>query len=331
MHEESGLRSARSLYSAAALYAGEHAGSVKEAKRKKQGKPVNVWRSRFVPQNWEPCWEEFGTRYKYSGAAPNPDIERSFVDGLLTDEDSDETDDYIKEDAMESAAGPAARPAYRRARPVRGPALMNRPAMGRKALKSRLPEDSAEAASLAACYSCMRVVAESLSRRYELWEQAQELEMQRTALDVFNRPGIKHTPMGKAIQAHMLATMASFDAEPVVSSGASTAATAGTASGGPGADTKSVAAYEGEDGIVVVAGAPAPRADAGAAVNKARGTKSMAMKSALAGAALRGAATIDLNFAPGTDSTAGGSGARDAARVRAPCSTPEDDGATDGE
>eukprot|EP00170_Pyropia_yezoensis_P001593 contig_6921_g1597 len=81
MNEDGILSSARSLYSAAAMYAAEHADAVKDAKRKKSGRAVPVRRSRFVPQNWEPCWQELRTLDKYSGAAANPDIERSFLEG----------------------------------------------------------------------------------------------------------------------------------------------------------------------------------------------------------------------------------------------------------
>lgn len=196
MNEDGILSSARSLYSAAAMYAAEHADAVKDAKRKKSGRAVPVRRSRFVPQNWEPCWQELRTLDKYSGAAANPDIERSFLEGLLSDEDSDDTDEDEEGDTMDGAAAAGAEDP--RARPVRGPALMDRPAIGRKALKRRLADDNAEAASLAACDKSMRVVAESLSRRNVLGEEAQKLEKQRMAMDFFNRPENKHTPEGVA-------------------------------------------------------------------------------------------------------------------------------------
>ncbi|KAK1857928.1 hypothetical protein I4F81_000542 [Pyropia yezoensis] len=167
---------------------------------------------------------------------------------LLNDESGDTAD---------AGGGVAAGAEEPRARPVRGPALMDRPAMGRKALKRRLVDDNAEAASLAACDKSMRVVAQSLARRNELGEEAQKLEKQRMALDVFIRAENKHTPEGLAFQARMLATMAAFGVEPAVASSACVA-------GGDAGATASEAARVGdcededEDGGIVVAGAPEP-------------------------------------------------------------------------
>lgn len=316
MNEDGILSSARSLYSAAAMYAAEHADAVKDAKRKKSGRAVPVRRSRFVPQNWEPCWQELRTLDKYSGAAANPDIERSFLEGLLSDEDSDDTDEDEEGDTMDGAAAAGAEDP--RARPVRGPALMDRPAIGRKALKRRLADDNAEAASLAACDKSMRVVAESLSRRNVLGEEAQKLEKQRMAMDFFNRPENKHTPEGVAFQARMLATMATFGGEPAVLPGARVAAAAASASAGAASRNDDGEEDAGDDGVVVVPLAPAPGTPPSTSANKARGTKSMATKVALAGAALRAAATIDLSLPPHVGGPTRGPVAGAAAAVHAP-------------
>lgn len=185
---------------------------------------------------------------------------------------------------------------------------MDRPAMGRKALKRRLVDDNAEAASLAACDKSMRVVAQSLARRNELGEEAQKLEKQRMALDFFNRAENKHTPEGLAFQARMLATMAAFGAEPTV---ASSACVAGADAGATASEAALVGDCEDEDedGGIVVAGAPEPIAASSTPANKARGAKSMATKAALADAALRAAATIDLTFPPTMGGHASGAGA----------------------
>lgn len=156
---------------------------------------MRVRRSRLEPQNWEPCWQELKKLDKYRGAGANPDIERSFLEGFFSDDDSDDTDDEEGDtgDAI-AGAGSAARAedGGRRPRVARGPALLERSLIRRKALKRRLSDDNAEAASLVACDKSMRVVAQSSSRPSEMREEAQKLEQQRMAIKVFNRPETKN-------------------------------------------------------------------------------------------------------------------------------------------
>eukprot|EP00170_Pyropia_yezoensis_P001983 contig_8464_g1987 len=185
---------------------------------------------------------------------------------------------------------------------------MDRPVIGRKALKRRLVDDSAEAASLAAHDKSMRVVSQSLSRCNKLGEEAQKPEKQRMELDNFNRPENRHTPEGFAFQAHMLATMAAFGAEPAV---APSEYVAGGDAGANAGEPAGVGDCEDEDeyGDTVVAWAPEPIAASSTLANKARGAKSMATMAALEDAALRATATIDLTFPLTVGGHTSGSGA----------------------
>lgn len=140
-NEDGMFSSARSLFSAAAMYGAEQAEAVKDAKSKRNGRAVPVGRSCFVLQNCETSWKELWGLAKYSGATANPGLERSFQEGLLSEEDSDLTEGSEKGDTMDGAASLGAEDP--RARPVSGPAQMTRPALGLKALKRRLADNTA--------------------------------------------------------------------------------------------------------------------------------------------------------------------------------------------
>lgn len=328
LDEEGILRSARSLHTAAAMYASEHADATKETKRKAQGKGVPVRRARLVPQNWEPCWQELRTLDKWSGAAANPDVERAFLEGLVSDEDGDDEDVDEEGDTEDTLAEAG----DRRGRRARGPALLDRPPLRQEALKRRLADEKADAAALAACNKSMGVVAVSLARRNELGEEAQRLEKQRMALDFFNRPENKHTPEGVAFQAKMLAQMAKFGDAACGAGGEPTGGTATQASDSGNSDAYEIEGDTREEAAVPTGAppAPAPSSLAHGEANRARGAKAMAAKAARAHAAVHAAATIDLTKTPAASGQAAGAVAAAAAAVpatrRADVLTPEEDG-----
>lgn len=187
LDEESVLSAARALYSASSAYSAVRKDSEEEEKLKKAGKAPPQRRARMVPENWQPCWEELRVLDKWSGAAANPDIAAVMV------AQSGEGNNGA------GAGGGAGRSTW--------PALQGAP-MGHKAAKRLAAQggksdEQVFARAMEKSNDAIMTIAQSISKRTETGEAAQEAANRRIAAEYFQQEGVRDTPEAKAFQEEL--------------------------------------------------------------------------------------------------------------------------------